>query len=123
MFILALLLGALALVGSIWLRRDTPSSRNWETQNGIIDERFAFVFLPSFTILLFGLAFIGMAGLFEDLTLGPKLLLGLGILMAGIGTIGSLWGLFSRKSPEWMIPQWRINSPHRKNTKPRRERK
>mgnify|MGYP002735218488 CR=1 FL=1 len=114
MFILAFLLGLLALVGTIWLRRDTPSSRSWETEEGMIDERFAFVFLPSFTLLLFGLGIIGVSGLFQDLSGPVWILFILGIVMAGVGGFGSLIGLFSSRYPEWLLPQWRIDSPHRK---------
>lgn len=114
MFILAFLLGLLALAGTIWLRTDTPSSRSWETEEGIIDERFAFVFLPSFTLLLFGLGIIGVSGLFPEFTWPIKILFGIGIIMSGIGAVGSLIGLFSSRYPEWLLPQWRIDSPHRK---------
>ncbi|MDO5048642.1 MAG: hypothetical protein Q4D87_02000 [Actinomycetaceae bacterium] len=114
MFILAFLLGVVALAGTLWLRRDTPSSRSWETQQGLIDERFAFVFLPSFTVLLFGLGIIGISGLFEDFTIPVIILFAVGVILTGIGTLGSIIGLFSKRYPLWLLPQWRLNSPHRK---------
>ncbi|WP_297556639.1 hypothetical protein [uncultured Actinomyces sp.] len=114
MTIIAFVLGLAALIATLWLRKDTPSSRAWETENGIVDERFAFVFLPSFTILLFGLGIIGLSGLFSELSAGVRLLFILGCLLSAVGTFGTVAGLFSNKYPLWLLPKWRLESPHRK---------
>ncbi|MDO5034747.1 MAG: hypothetical protein Q4E01_05105 [Actinomycetaceae bacterium] len=114
MFIVALVIALLSLAASLWLRQDTPSSRAWETQDGLVDERFAFVFLPSFTLLLFGLGMVGMSGMFETFSLPVKLLFAVGLVATGVGGLGSLVGLFSNRYPLWLLPKWRMESPHRK---------
>ena len=114
MTIIAFVLGLAALIATVWLRKDTPSSRAWETEDGIVDERFAFVFLPSFTVLLFCLGVIGLSGLFNELTGGVWVLFILGCLLSAVGAVGTVVGLFSNKYPLWLLPKWRLESPHRK---------
>lgn len=114
MFIFALVLAAGCLVASLWLRRDTPASRSWETQEGIVDERFAFVFLPAITLFLAGIGLIGLAGLLGMETVAVKVLFWFAMAITLVGIVGSVIGLFSNRYPEWLLPQWRKNSPHRK---------
>ncbi|MDO5729365.1 MAG: hypothetical protein Q4P71_07055 [Actinomycetaceae bacterium] len=118
MFFLALALAIVTASGALYLRRDTPSSRAWEKQNGIIDERFAFVFLPSFSLTLFGLALMSASGLSHDHPLVSGLLLSLGLPFTLIGSVGAITGLFGTRYPEWLIPRWRRESPYR--TPPKR---
>lgn len=123
MFFLALALAAVTTVGALYLRRDTPGARTWERHNGIVDERFAFVFLPSFALTLFGLALMSASGLSHEHGLLSGALLALGLPATLIGSVGSIMGLFGTRYPEWMIPQWRQNSPHRVPPRKRTRRK
>lgn len=123
MFFLALALAAVTTVGALYLRRDTPGARTWERQNGIIDERFAFVFLPSFALTLMGLALLSASGLSRDNTVLAGALLIVGFPAALVGSVGSIMGLFGTRYPEWMIPKWRQNSPHRVPPRRRERRK
>ncbi|MDO5719225.1 MAG: hypothetical protein Q4P05_00645 [Actinomycetaceae bacterium] len=122
MFFLALALAVVTTVGALYLRRDTPGARTWERQNGIIDERFAFVFLPSFALTLFGLAFLSASSLSHENPVVSGALLVFGFPATLIGSIGSIMGLFGTRYPEWMIPTWRRKSPHRIPPRQRRRR-
>lgn len=123
MFFLALALAVVTAIGALYLRRGTPGSRAWEKQNGIIDERFAFVFLPSFALTLVGLALMSASGLSQDYQLASALLLSLGLPLTLIGSVGAIMGLFGSRYPEWMIPRWRRESPYRTEPKRRSRRR
>lgn len=114
MFFLALGLALLTTVGALYLRLDTPKARAWERTQGIIDERFAFVFLPGFALALWGLATIAAANLSADLPVLRIVLYVVGVPLALAGALGVLTGLFGVFYPQWLVPQWRVNSPYRK---------
>ena len=123
MFYLAILLAIVTGVAALLLRRDTPRSRHWETQEGLIDERFAFVFLPGFSIALFGLSFLAAGHLSADIHVLSVVLLAIGAIVTLVGAIASLIGLFGARYPEFLIPHWRRTSPHRVAPAPRRRRR
>lgn len=113
MFVIALLLGIFAGLGAWYLRRDTPSSRAWEEKDGIIDARFAFVFLPSFSLALIGLSLLSIGGLSREIPWIYWTLSSFGALMAAVGLGGSVAGLFGKKIPLFLQPAWYRNRNRR----------
>lgn len=109
MVFIALLLGVFSAVGAWYLRRDTPTSRAWEKQEGIIDARFAFLFLPSFSLALLGLALLSAGGLSRETPWLYYLLSTVGGAVSLVGLGGSVAGLFGRKIPTFLQPSWYRN--------------
>lgn len=106
MVYVALVVGILAGVGSLWLRKDSPSSRWWEHSTGIIDERFAFATLPGLSLVLLGVAVLALAGLAGS---GPLLWLvaACGALLALAGLALTFLGFGRGALPDWLLPAWR----------------
>jgi len=106
MVYVALVVGVLAGAGSLWLRRDSPSSRWWEHSNGIVDERFVFATLPGLSLLLLGVGVAALSGL-----AGPGVLVWLiaavGIVLALAGLALSFLGFGRGALPDWLLPAWR----------------
>ncbi|WIK64527.1 hypothetical protein [Gleimia hominis] len=117
MFFFAFILGVLSLAATVYLRVGSPRSRWWERTDGIIDETFAFLFLPALSALLLGLVLVGAGMLSGSLPALRIIFFILGGASALIGLIGSLMGLFNAQTPRWLLPKWRINSPYRKKNK------
>lgn len=113
MFVLALLLGIFAGFGAWYLRRDTPSSRAWEDKDGIIDARFAFLFLPALSLALIGLSLLSMGGLSRDIPWLFWTLSLVGGLTAAVGLGGAVAGLFGKKIPQFLQPAWYRNRNRR----------
>lgn len=122
MFFLAIGLALLTTAGALYLRMNTEKGRTWERTEGMIDERFAFVFLPSFALALWGLAAISAANLSSEMPVLRTALFIVGVPIALVGGVGVIAGLFGVSYPEWLVPHWRRTSPHRKPVKRARRR-
>ncbi|MCS4483888.1 hypothetical protein NXS08_00065 [Gleimia sp. 6138-11-ORH1] len=109
MFIIALLLSVGAGIAAWYLRQDTPAARAWESNNGIIDARFAFVFLPAFSMALLGLALLSIGGLSREIPWIYWSLSTFGGLLALVGLGGCVAGLFGKKIPLFLQPAWYRN--------------
>lgn len=105
MIVIALAAGVLGLITSFALRRSsyTPPA------GGLVDEKFIYLSLPGFSLLLLGAAAVGLA---MPLVGGPGLpgVLGtaaavLGGVVAGVGFVFSGWGLFGASLPDWAKPK------------------
>lgn len=113
MFFLALGLAILSTVAALYLRRDNEKARSWERVNGLIDERFAFVFLPAFAVALFGLVFLAAGNLSHEMPVVAIMFFVIGVPLTVIGTLGCIMGLFGARYPQWLVPYWRRHSPYR----------
>lgn len=121
MFYLALGLAIASSVAALYLRRDNEKARSWERVNGLIDERFAFVFLPAFAVALFGLVFLAAGNLSHELPVLAIILFVIGVPLTVVGAMGCIMGLFGTRYPQWLVPQWRRHSPYRTEAdRPRR---
>lgn len=110
MIIFALVGGALGLIVSLALRRDTARARSLRTPGAFLDERFVFLSLPSFSFLLLG---FGLLGLSTPLLGGGAAATLLGVVLGAgggalalLGIAGSVWGLFSQTIPPFAFPKW-----------------
>ncbi len=122
MLFLAIGLALLTSAGALYLRINSEKGRTWERTEGMIDERFAFVFLPAFALALWGLAAISAANLSGEIPLLRALLFIIGVPIALVGAVGVIAGLFGVSYPQWLVPQWRRTSPYRKPVKRMRRR-
>lgn len=106
MVYVALVVGVLAGVGSLWLRVDSPASRWWEHSEGIVDERFAFATLPGLSLLLLGVGVLALAGL-----AGQGVLLwvvaALGAVTTLAGVVLTVLGFGGGHLPDRLLPRWR----------------
>ncbi|EEH63645.1 hypothetical protein HMPREF0044_0664 [Gleimia coleocanis DSM 15436] len=109
MVFLAFGFGILCAIGALYLRRDTPGSRAWQGQNGMIDERFAFLFLPAFAMALLGLGLVSAGGLSRSIPWLFWTLTVIGLPFAVVGLGGALVGLFGKTAPAWLLPRWYKN--------------
>lgn len=102
----ALFVAVVSGVASLWVRSGSPASRWYETEEGIVDERFAFAALPGLALAMLG-AFVIGASL---LTGTPWIhwggvVLGVAILQAGV-VLG--FHAFGRGPlPPWILPRWK----------------
>lgn len=111
MIIIALAAGIIGTVISLALRRNTTRARSWETAGGLMDERFVYLTLPGFSLLMLG---VGAVGLVQPLTGGEGFsgIIGM-ILLAVVGAVAlaglviSVWGLFASSTPHWALPAWK----------------
>lgn len=111
--IIALLMGVLLLVGSLWIRLGSTRARFWIpkqkkdiSRSGILimDERWMLVFLPAL-----GLFFLSIgATLPANAAVRPwnYLLLTISLIGAFIGLLGLIWGLTNFYYPEGVRPAW-----------------
>ncbi|MDO5722272.1 MAG: hypothetical protein Q4P06_07010 [Actinomycetaceae bacterium] len=116
MLFLALGLAVISTAGALYLRVDSEKARTWERTRGLIDEPFAFVFLPSFALALWALVVISAANLSYQIPALKITLFAIGVPLAIAGTAGVIMGLFGTRYPQWLIPTWRKNSPYRKSS-------
>ncbi len=77
--------------------------------DGLVDEKFVFMSLPGFSLLLLGagglgLVVPGIGGAFGSV-LGPVLAILCGAV-AVFGFVLSVWGLFATTTPQWTLPRW-----------------
>ena len=111
--IVALLMGAILLAGSAWIRHGSARARFWIpkqkkdiSRSGILilDERWVLVFLPAL-----GLFFLAI-GATLPANASPKpgnhLLLAICLISAFIGLVGIIWGLTNLYYPEGLRPAW-----------------
>lgn len=100
----SLVVGFAALILSIMFRKGTPAARNWLQTDGIVDERFALLFIPGFAALLLGM------GLSPHYALFPRVLHTPWIVLCGIvalaGLVTMVWGITHIDYPEKIEPQW-----------------
>lgn len=100
----ALGVGIAALVITIMFRKGTPAARGWIRNDGLVDARFAFLFMPGFTLLMLGM------GAAPHYVLFPKIMHGPYIILAGIvglvGLIVMIWGVIPVNYPKFFTPQW-----------------
>lgn len=109
MFVVALVLGAVLLPTSIWMYRGrSKRSRFWLDQDGFIDERMVVLFFPSVTMFLLGMGTAQLWSLMISKAHPVPLwiLTTISFAFAAVGIVGSLWGLFGFKYPQWVRPQW-----------------
>lgn len=109
MIVIALVAGALGIVLSLALRRDTSRVRQIINGGGIVDQRFAYVLVPGFSLLLLGMGGLGVVlpgvGGALGYFLGPLLAALCGIVALG-GAVLSVFGLGSGPAPDWALPRW-----------------
>lgn len=110
MIVIAFVGGLLGAAISLALRRDTERARALRKPGSFTDDKFAFLSLPSFSLLLLGFGVIGLAGpLFggsASSTIVAVTLMAAGALAAAVGAAGSLWGLFGSNVPQFALPKW-----------------
>lgn len=105
MIVIALISGVLVAVVSLALRRDTARARGLRSSGGLVDDRFVFLSLPGFAMLLLGFGALGLAMPLGD-SIVAVLLRALAAGVAIIGGAASLWGLFARSVPRFARPRW-----------------
>ena len=111
--IVALLMGAVLLAGSAWIRHGSARARFWIpkqkkdiSRSGILimDERWVLVFLPAL-----GLFFLTI-GATLPANAAPRpwnyLLLTISLIGAVIGLVGIIWGVTNLYYPEGVRPAW-----------------
>ncbi|MDO5747753.1 MAG: hypothetical protein Q4P66_08885 [Actinomycetaceae bacterium] len=105
--ITAIGVGCAGLIISWWLRRGGPKSRFWLETEGIVDERFAMLFTPGISALFFGM------GMFQHVMWMPAalkyVLATFFALVALVGLILLIWGIFRIPYPSWFLPQWLVD--------------
>lgn len=109
MIIFALVSGLLGLGASLALRRDTDRARNLRETGGIVDERFALLSLPGFSLMLLGVGVLGLVVPGIDGFLGTFWGYLLAFLAAAIALFGlymSILGLGKRPIPLFLQPAW-----------------
>ncbi len=105
MIVLALAGGLVGLVASLVLR--VPKRRQ-AAREGVVDDRFAYLSLPGFSLFLIGIGLLGLtlpgsgAGGVGPLLLIVSVLAG---IMAAFGALLSMWGLFGKTVPRWALPR------------------
>lgn len=109
MIVIALIAGALGVVLSLALRRDTTRARQVVQSGGVLDQRFVYVLLPGFSLLLVGMGGLGLVlpgvgGALGNF-LGP-LLAALCALVTLAGIVLAVLGLGSGPAPNWALPAW-----------------
>lgn len=109
MVVIALILGIFSAFGAWYLRQDTPSARSWESKEGIIDARFAFLFLPAFAMTLLGLSLLSAGGLSRETPWLYYLLSSIGGAVSLVGLGGVVAGLFGKRIPTFLQPAWYRN--------------
>lgn len=105
MIAIALVGGLLGMVVSLLLRRNTDRARAIRGSGGPVDDRFAFLSMPGFSLILLGFGALGLAMPLADGFAG-RLLAALAVLVIAVGTLASLWGLFGRSVPSFALPLW-----------------
>ncbi len=107
--LIALVAGALGLVVSLALRRNTKRARSWEKTQGIADQQFVFALLPGVSLVLLGMGGLGLVlpglGTALNPVLGPTLAVIAGTV-ALAGVVLSFYGLFVKNLPQWLLPTW-----------------
>ena len=100
MIVIALIAGALGVVLSLALRRDTTRARQVVQSGGVLDQRFVYVLLPGFSLLLVGMGGLGLVLPGVGGALGNFL----GPLLAALCALVTLAG--SGPAPNWALPAW-----------------
>ena len=106
MVYIALIVAVMAGAAALWLRMDSPQSRWWEKEKGIVDERFAFATIPGLALVMTGIFALSMAGLAPE-GAGRWLIAGPGAVVLVAGLALSFLGFGRKALPDWLVPAWR----------------
>lgn len=107
--IIALVSGVLGLILSLALRRDTERAHKLRDTGGIVDERFALLSIPGFSLILLGAGLLGLlvpgVGGWLGNFVGPVLMIVCGAVIVA-GLYMSILGMGKGKIPEALKPKW-----------------
>lgn len=107
--IIAFVSGLLGLFASLALRRDTDAAAKLRNSTGLVDERFALLSLPGFSLILLGAGAFGLVAPGMGGWLGPvfgPVLAGLAIAIAMLGVYLSVLGMGKKPIPDFAKPRW-----------------
>ena len=91
------------------LRRNTERAANMRNSTGLVDERFALLSLPGFSMILLGAGAFGLIGPGIGGWLGPMFgpaLAGLAVAVALFGIYLSVLGMGKAPIPDFVKPKW-----------------
>lgn len=103
MTLLALVLGAMALLAAAAVRFTASPTSGWASGDGVIDARFVLEFLPGLSLVFLGIGLLGISRLFSTPVMFVAAVSG-GVL-ALLGLIAVVYSFLPLPIPRWLLPE------------------